>query len=140
MRTLLLVVLLRSLGVAADPALVNTSKRRMLDELLPSPFAFDHAIVRAVVGEKPFFIDATDSLQRGPLASREPPPYERALVVSRDTRGLMPIEAPRREAPTYEIDETYTLAPAGGGPVRFDVVTTFRGDDEIGRASCRERV
>ncbi len=143
-KSLLLVTLLRSLGVAADPALVNTSKRRMLDDLLPSPFAFDHAIVRAMVGGKPFFIDATASLQRGPLASRPPPTYERALVVSREAQGLIPIDAPRPKIPTHDVDETYTLAPPDGGPVQFDVVTTFRGDDaddmreEIANASASE--
>jgi hypothetical protein len=43
--------------------------------------------------------------------------------------SLIPIDTSRLEAPTYEVDETYTLVPDDGGPVRFDVVSTFRGDD-----------
>jgi hypothetical protein len=39
---------------------------------------------------------------------------------------------PRPKGPTYDVDETYTLTPAGGGPVRLDVVTTYRDDDADG--------
>jgi hypothetical protein len=99
----------------------------MLDERLPSPFAFDHAIVRAIVGGATRWIDATDSFQRGKLVDRAPPPYERALVVSPDAQGLESIEVARARAPTYEVDETFTVTRAADSPVALDVVTTYRG-------------
>jgi transglutaminase-like putative cysteine protease len=129
-KSLLLVTLLRSLGVTAAPVLVSTTWRQALDERLPSPFAFDHAIVRATLGGRPVFLDATAALERGPLVGREPPPYERALVVARDTTALVPIGDPRPKTATYDVDETYTLPPPpGGSTARLDVVTTYRGDD-----------
>jgi transglutaminase-like putative cysteine protease len=128
-KSLLLVTLLRKLGIAADAALVNTDERRMLDERLPSPFAFDHAIVRASVGGATYWIDATASLQRGPLGRQTPPPYERALVVTLDAPGLTAIPGPPSSEPMREVDETYTIPADGRGAVTFDVVTTYRGDD-----------
>jgi len=127
-KSLLLATMLRALGVEAAPALVNTKWLHRLDEKLPSPFAFDHVVVRATLGGQPMFIDATASLQRGPLVGRAPPSFERALVVSRDTQGLIPMGDPRPKGPTYDVDETYTLPP-GGGAVQLDVVTTYREDD-----------
>ncbi len=128
-KSLLLATLLRELGIAADPVLVNTDARRMLDERLPSPFAFDHAIVRAVVGGATLWIDATDTFQRGKLADRAPPAYERALVLSPDAQGLVPIDAPRAAAPTYEVDDTFTVTRTADAPVALDVRTTYRGAD-----------
>ncbi|HEY0943954.1 MAG TPA: DUF3857 domain-containing protein, partial [Opitutaceae bacterium] len=48
-KSLLLVALLRSLGLQADVALVNSGWGRGLKSLLPSPLSFDHAIVRVTV-------------------------------------------------------------------------------------------
>ena len=128
-KSLLLATLLRELGIAANPVLVNTDARRMLDERLPSPFAFDHAIVRAVVGGATLWIDATDTFQRGKLADRAPPAYERALVLSPDTQGLVPIDALHAAAPTYEVDDTFTVTRTADAPVALDVRTTYRAAD-----------
>src|SRR6185369_13036266 len=108
---------------------VSTERRRALDERLPSPFVFDHAIVRAVVDGQARWIDATESLARGPIAGREPPYYERALVVSPETRGLETIDAKTPPAPTYEVDETYAVGASPEAAVTLRVDTTYRGDD-----------
>jgi transglutaminase-like putative cysteine protease len=126
-KSFLLVTLLRELGIPADPVLVNTEERRLLDDRLPSPFAFDHAIVRTVVDGATRWLDATDSFQRGALADRAPPPFERALVVSPEAKGLEPIEAPRSAVPTYEVDDTFTVTHTADAPVALQVLTTHRG-------------
>jgi hypothetical protein len=108
---------------------VNTERRRGLDERLPSPFVFDHAIVRAVVDGQVRWIDATESLARGPVAGREPPYYERALIVSPETKGLETIDARTPPAPTYEVDETYAIGASPESSVTLRVDTTYRGDD-----------
>ncbi len=131
-KALLLATLLRALGMQAEPVLVNTEARRTLDDRLPSPFAFDHAIVRAVVGGATRWIDATMSFQRGELARWEAPRYERALVMSPGAEGLVPIPATPRKTPTYDVDETFTVPSAPGAPVALQVVTTYRGADANG--------
>jgi len=90
-KALFLAALLRELGVEAYPALVNTKLRRRLDEFLPSPFLFDHAITEVVDGGKTYWIDATLSDQGGTLATLDTPSDERALLIRADTNGLTPI-------------------------------------------------
>jgi hypothetical protein len=127
-KALLLSVLLHELGAEATPALVNTRRGHGLDASLPTPFAFDHAIVSARIGGRTLWIDATHSLQGGALTSFEPPPFERALLVSPETEGLIPIPVPTAEQPTTVVEETYVL-PAADEPARLHVQTTYSGRD-----------
>jgi len=90
-KALFLAALLRELGVEAYPALVNTKLRRRLDDFLPSPFLFDHAITEVVDGGKTYWIDATLSDQGGTLATLDTPSDERALLIRADTKALTPI-------------------------------------------------
>jgi hypothetical protein len=124
-KSLLLVALLRELGIDAVPALVDTTRRRGLDAAQPSPFAFDHAIVLAVVEGRQVWIDPTESDVGGRFEERDPPEFERALVLRLGTAGLTVIPAPDRREPVEEVVETYTLGPFGA-PVRLDLVSTYR--------------
>ena len=124
-KALLLVALLRELGIDAAPALVNTTRRRGLDEEPPSAFAFDHAIVRATIGGRTLWIDATESAKGGPIEDWDAPDFERALVLAPGTGGLAVIEQRARPEPLIEVKETYTLGDASQ-PTRLDVITTYR--------------
>jgi hypothetical protein len=124
----LLVAILRRVGVPAWPALVSTRARATLDERLPSLFAFDHVIVALRLGDGLHWIDATAAEQGGPVRTRTPPPFARALLVDSATRGLTPIPQPVISSPSTEVEETFAAA-SWSGPVRLDVVTTYRGDD-----------
>jgi transglutaminase-like putative cysteine protease len=135
-KSFLLVTFLRALGVQADVALVNTSERRTLDERLPSPFAFDHAIVRAVIDGTTQWIDATASYQRGPIRSRSAPPFERALVLAPDTKGLQVMFVLPPNTSSEDVDETYTVPAAADAAVSLQVVTTYR-NDEAGEMRAR---
>ncbi|WP_158623476.1 DUF3857 domain-containing protein [Corallococcus sp. CA053C] len=126
-KSLLLVTLLRGLGIDAQPALVNTEDTRLLDGWRPTATAFDHVIVHATVAGRELWVDPTATLERGGLASYQPPPYARALIVSPDTQGLATIPPPTLEAPSTFVDETY-VAPDRDGAVTLDVVTTRTGD------------
>lgn len=66
-KSLLMVAMLRELGIAAEPVLVSTQLRKGLDQMLPSPILFDHAIVRVHVGGKTYFLDPTRLGQHGLL-------------------------------------------------------------------------
>jgi lipoprotein NlpI len=66
-KSLLLVTLLQRLGIKSRPVLLQTGRRRGLEEVLPSPEFFDHVIVEAVVDGKSYFLDPTRLGQTGRL-------------------------------------------------------------------------
>jgi transglutaminase-like putative cysteine protease len=130
-KAVLLVALLRGLGIDAAPALVSTTRRRGLDDVQPSPFAFDHAIVQARLDGRVVWIDATESSKGGPLEQWDAPPFERALVLrpSVDRLEEMPVAAAGE--PVVDLTETYTIG-APDAPSRLDVVTVYRRGEADG--------
>lgn len=127
-KTLLLTTMLNELGIAARPALVNTDVRRTLDDWQPSPYSFDHVIVRAELAGKTYWIDPTISYQRGTLANATTPEYERALVVAAETEALTEIPLTNPGGPTINVHELYEVA-SFDAPVRLTVTSSFRGPD-----------
>jgi hypothetical protein len=134
----LLVALLRELGVRAWPALVATRTGRTLSERLPSMFAFDHVIVAIPTAGQLTFVDATASQEGGRLRDRPAPAYSYALVLSEASPGLTALAAPKLEAPSTEVEETFAL-PSWDAPARLEVVSTYRGDaaDDMRRRRAR---
>lgn len=125
-KALLLALILREFHIDADPALVNTKAKHRLDSRLPSPFAFDHVIVRVVAGGKTYWIDPTIADQGGRLETIETPNDARALIVSRQSASLTKIETIRRGRTV--IDETYAARDASS-PTTLAVRTTCSGTD-----------
>jgi tetratricopeptide (TPR) repeat protein len=84
----LLVALLRQAGLRADVALLDTGPGRDTDAELPGLRPFDHAIVRARVGGRDVWIDATEDLL---LPGRLPAADQgrRALIAADETTGLV---------------------------------------------------
>jgi len=64
-KTLLMVSMLRELGIDAQPVLVSTYFKKGLDQMLPSPTLFDHAIVRTRVQGQTYYFDPTRLGQYG---------------------------------------------------------------------------
>src|SRR5690606_1082211 len=79
-----------------ETALVDTSRGRSLDRTLPTPYAFNHAIVRATLGDEVYWLDPTDSITYSPLSESDPPDYERALLPNGTGAylALLPLPAP----------------------------------------------
>ena len=125
-KSVLLVTILRALGFEAHTALVSTEKRRALDDALPSPVAFDHAIVEVAFEGHRSFIDPTSAYERGPLSARQPPDFERALILAPETRALVPIPRPGLKEPTQLVREVLTVADDGHA-ADLEVETTLRG-------------
>lgn len=67
----LLITLLERMGIRATPVLVSATLRGAAAQLLPSPLAFDHAIVRVDLDSQSYYLDATRTEQTGTLANRE---------------------------------------------------------------------
>ncbi|MFM9880200.1 MAG: DUF3857 domain-containing protein [Burkholderiaceae bacterium] len=66
-KSFLLIEMLRALGVQAQPVLVNSRLSSRVSDSLPSPYVFDHVIVRAEVDGKVYFLDPTRIGQTGRL-------------------------------------------------------------------------
>ncbi len=119
----LLVTLLRGLGIEAHVALVHVRRGAALVNALPSPAAFNHAIVHATLDGKKVFIDATLAHQGGTFVAHETPRFDNALCVQDGASGLTPIVAPAPTHPTLATRERYSRARDGS--IAFDVETSY---------------
>ena len=113
-KSFLLVTMLREIGIASRPVLLQIGRRAGLEETLPSPQFFDHAIVEVMVGGKTYFLDPTRLGQHG-LLDHMGQAHEGAevLVVAADTRELSKIPGDHSNAVADEITEHATLAKLG---------------------------
>lgn len=139
-KTYLLVQILHTLGIEAAPALVNTYAKRGLDDMLPSPLAFNHVIVLATLPDgREHFVDPTWTHQRGTLTTMTSVDYERALIVRPGETALKTIPQRQIDEALYEVNERFvvpsfesaskddTAVPTGAAAELF-THTIFRGD------------
>ena len=127
-KSLLLIALLRAAGIEARPALVSAGARTGPKQMLPTPMAFDHAIVALDEGRRRFYLDPTRMGQGGRL-ERMGQPLEGALVlvVARDSDGLSRIETPNiGELVRTEVEERIRLAQLGGEGT-IEIRKTYNG-------------
>ena len=136
-KVLLLVTMLRALGVPAWPALVSTQYAGRVRDFHPTAGVFDHAIVRADVQGRTFWLDPTELHQRGDLESSTPG-FGTALVLGRAVDSLSPV----RESPTIDpLTDVFVTLELGdvGAPSKMVVDTRYRGRAADGmRASIRK--
>lgn len=123
----LLTSILNEMGIEAAPALINSHSRSSIDSWQPTPYAFDHVIVRAVINGKTYWFDPTMSYQRGGLDEYYDPPYERALVVRAGEQGLSKIPTPNAASGSISVVEQYDAQPSGA--TTMSVTTTYRGSE-----------
>jgi len=120
----LLVAMLRQAGIRAELALLATGPGPDIDPDLPGMGVFDHAIVRARVGARELWIDATQDLAR---PGQLPPSDQgrRALVIAPDTRGL--VTTPVAAAADNRIYEIRTFVAAEAGAAELTEVSREGG-------------
>ena len=122
----LLVAMLRSLHLQAEPVLVSTAYRQHLGEVLPSPLAFDHAIARVRLGEQAYWLDGTRSHQSGALAYRTVMGLGKVLVAGAQSADLSDSpsadQAIRQEGRDVLHFQDLTQAPV------LDITITYHGD------------
>lgn len=111
-KTALLLALLRELGIEAEPAMVNTAGGDGLNERLPVFSAFDHVLVRSVIGGRTYWLDGTRSGDRR-LEELPVPDYRWALPVRQAGAGLERL-VPRE--PTAPLEERSVKLDLRGGP------------------------
>ncbi|HEY8026356.1 MAG TPA: DUF3857 domain-containing protein [Burkholderiaceae bacterium] len=126
-KSLLLVTMLRQLGIEASPVLLSTYYRKGLDQVLPTPALFDHAIVRAVVQGKEYFLDPTRLGQAGDLDRMgQAHAYSQALVIAAGTDRLAEIAPTSAELMTNTRTELVTVSKMDE-PVQMAVRLQYAG-------------
>lgn len=128
----LLACLLRKLGVAARPVLVNTALGPTLAALLPGANLFNHAIIELTVDGETRWIDATIPRQGGGPLGRAVPSFGFGLPVANPGAALTAQPAPAREIDRYEVQEILLL-DTNGNPslLKFAIRATGRHADVL---------
>jgi hypothetical protein len=121
----LLCALLRQMKIEAWPALVNSLTREAAAEHLPSPFAFNHVIVKLLLDGQAVWVDPTLSHQGGPLWERNIARLGKALVVKEGTAALE--DVPVSRASTLEhVTSTFRLKDYTS-PASLTIHTAYHG-------------
>lgn len=127
-KSLLLTTMLHGLGIEASVALVHSWRGRALDSALPTPYAFDHAIVRAEIGDSIYWLDPTSTAQYEPLATASPATaFERALVTAAASPVLSAIPQPPSDARAKDVSVFLDLTDGFDGPGTLEITTRFTG-------------
>lgn len=125
-KTLLLLALLRGLGIEAEPVAANSQLGDQVPQRLPSPGAFDHVLVRAVIDGKSLWLDGTSAGTR--LADLDDTPsFHHVLPLRTAGTGLMPIEPRASARAAAEMDILLDQRAGLSLPSLFTVTSLLRG-------------
>lgn len=125
-KALLLATALAAFGIEAYPALVNSDLLERVQDVLPSPYAFDHVITVVKHNGQTYWFDPTVSLQRGGLAQHSNPEFGRALVVRPGTQELTEIPLSPPAGPLKTVKEVYQVNPDQHSAT-LEVLSVYRG-------------
>lgn len=125
-KALLLASSLRRLGIDAVVALTAISGGRNIPGRLPSLGAFDHAIVRARIGDAIYWIDATDYLKGGRASTMAQPSFGHALPLVPGA-DLERLPSPDGAKPTATVREEFTMPTQSDGRMLLQVSSTYEG-------------
>jgi hypothetical protein len=135
-KVLLLNTILRAMNFEAWPALVSTSEREAIAHRLPSPFAFNHVIVKLRLGKKTFWLDPTYSHQGGALANRFLPRLGKALVIQPGVSALEDVPLSNADNTRQRVLATFRMTDYKV-PTSLVVQTAYRG---YGADDLREQI
>ena len=119
--------LLRARGIDSWPMLVHSDERGRVVSHRPSPFAFDHVILRIAIAERKYHVDATHAQQGGTLATQFEPDFAAGLLLSPTATDLESIPARALGEPEQQSDAR--LKVAADGSAALEIATTFRGSE-----------
>jgi hypothetical protein len=124
-KSYLLSVMLRMIGVEAWPAVVSTKHMHEVGRYVPSPFAFNHVIVKFRWNGKDYWLDPTANNEKGVLDQLKNPLYGKALVLDKESTGLepIPVNQERKVIITEHLWFTDSTSKA-----RYEVESKFFGE------------
>jgi tetratricopeptide (TPR) repeat protein len=128
-KTALLIAVLHSLGIQAEPVLVQAGLGDMIADRVPMIGLFNHVLVRAHVGAKDYWLDGTRTGDTD-LDSIEVPDFGWGLPVVAGSKLVQMVPAPLA-APSLE---RHVSIDASGGvyaaaPITIDEI--YRGDSAV---------
>ena len=123
-KSYLLCVMLRKMGIEADPVLINSEAGKAIQNWLPSPGVFDHVTISVKIGKDAYWFDPTISYQRGHIKSISYPDYKYGLKISESTNSLT--EIPLSEKGLLSAKETFNV-PDMSGLAYLVVKTEYSG-------------
>lgn len=126
-KSVLLASILKSGGIDAKLALVNSRSGERIEDRLVSPLAFDHMIVYVNHKGRSYFVDPTIPYQRGGLYKLYCPKYGKALILSSGQNKLTNIPQQPVELGKINVEETFFMSPRGDAS-RLQVRTTYSGN------------
>jgi tetratricopeptide (TPR) repeat protein len=126
-KTALLLALLHELGIDSQPALVSSSRGDGLDARLPMVEAFDHVLVRAVIGGKAYWLDGTRVGDQD-LAALSVPPFVWALPVQAAGGALAALVQTPAVRPDLAASVTIDASAGLVVPAPIHVEIVFSGD------------
>jgi hypothetical protein len=109
----LLVRLLRGLGIAARPVLVNALWRRSVSNFLPSSRVFNHAVVEFEVENEKRWVDVTQKFQGGGALRRQVMDFGYGLPIDTATTDLAAVPKASLPSGAFELKESFILDTAG---------------------------
>ncbi|MFC3641217.1 DUF3857 domain-containing transglutaminase family protein [Aquibium oceanicum] len=107
-KALLLASILHRLGMKAVVALVNSDGGNQLRSRLPSTGAFDHAVVKATIGDKSYWIDATEFMKGGRASNFVQANFGFGLPLS-EGATLEKLPKDDMNTPTRSVVEEYSM-------------------------------
>ncbi|RJF88431.1 DUF3857 domain-containing protein [Oleomonas cavernae] len=125
-KALLLATVLKRLGIESHVALASIDEGWALADRLPSPYAFDHAIVTARIAGETYWLDPTRSHQGGVGRNLAPPNYGWGLPIFAGSAELVPIPRARPGHATAVTREAFEVPKAADEPVTLTVTTTYQ--------------
>jgi transglutaminase-like putative cysteine protease len=128
-KTVLLVTLLRELGIEAQPVMVNTLGGDGLDRRLPT-LNFNHVLVRARIGGKDYWLDATRQGDRA-LDDIQTPQFHWGLPVQASAAQLVRLEPAPLARPEFESLLRIDASAGVDAPAVVHAERLFRGDDAV---------
>jgi hypothetical protein len=124
-KALLMAALLRAMGIAAAPALVDSEARHAAADELPSHARFDHVIVRVRLDGRDWWLDPTRAPQGGTLANVVQSSYGRALVLDGSGTGLATMPEPTPGIEERRVDVDIDGSAGEDKPASFTVSTLY---------------
>jgi TPR repeat protein/transglutaminase-like putative cysteine protease len=127
-KSYLLISLLAQLGIEARPMLVSAEAPAVPGKIIPSPFWFDHVIVRIELDGEVFYVDPTRTGQKG-LLTRLPRvlPGAMGLLVAADSQALLTLPKDDAQFPLIEVQEKIVIA-SFDGDAALESHQVYRGE------------
>lgn len=122
-KALLLATLLNADGIPANMAYTDTDEKEYIENNLPAPDLFNHAIVYATLNGKGLWIDATFSYQRGNIKSLAIPDYGKALIIRPGNDSLSTVA--NEGHGMLHVVEAFTLPGYSNGKASLQVNTHY---------------